>query len=177
MRLFSAVDLDLEIKNYLNSLKFGNEYAKINWVPKKNLHITLKFFGDVSENKISHLDSLLKVVKFDKFKLKLNSLGFFPNEDSPNVIWIGVEPHDKFIELQKKIDEATLIFSEKAVKLGAHLTLGRIKSIKNKQQFIKLIKSMRIKPIEFNVTDFCLFKSKLTKDSPRYKLIKSYSLE
>ncbi|MBS3152708.1 RNA 2',3'-cyclic phosphodiesterase [Candidatus Woesearchaeota archaeon] len=177
MRLFIGIDLPDNIKDCLFNLELSfkiKNLAKVNWVPKKNLHITLKFLGDVSSDTVERIKHNLSKVSYKKFKIKLNGFGFYPNNMRINVIWVGVEPYNKIVELQKLVDSETLEVGN--VKLGAHITLGRVKAIKNKDLFLDFVKNVKLEPLEFQVNSFILYKSVLSKDSPSYEVLKRYSL-
>lgn len=175
-RLFIAIDLPEEIKKYLfelqNNIKSNN--AKIKFVHKKNLHLTLKFLGNI-EN-IEKIKEKLSEIKSRKFSLSISNLSEFPNIKSPRVIWLGIEKEEKLFELQRKIDEITLESSNQPVEYTSHLTIGRIKSIKNKLEFSKLLEKIQIQKLNFKVEKFSLYKSTLTKEGPRYAILESYKL-
>ena len=81
MRVFIALNLPLEVKDYLFLLQssFKSSNAKINFVAKKNLHQTLKFFGDINETKLETLQENLSNIHFNKFYVELSSFMVFPN--------------------------------------------------------------------------------------------------
>ena len=177
MRCFIAVDLSDECRDYLFNLqKEFSKYLKAKWVEKKNLHLTLKFLGDLDENKLENVKKRLSDVKIKGFKIYLNEIGVFPNEDFINVVWVGLKPTEEILDLQKKIDEELLDLFSKDQKFLSHITLGRVKSIKNKEKFKKILKETEIKKIEFEVNNFRLYKSELTKDGPKYYLLEEYNL-
>src|SRR3989338_6773478 len=126
MRLFLGIDLPDKIKDYLFNLQSGlknSSLAKVAWESKYKFHITLKFLGDVPDEKIINLKNKLKNIKLNKFKLKLTNIGYFPGVSKINVIWVGVAPENQVTELQKLIDYETLELG--SVKLGSpHITLG-----------------------------------------------------
>lgn len=177
MRLFVAIDLPENVRDYLYDLQSEikkSGYAKINWIFKKNFHLTIKFLGEVTEDKIEELKIKLRSIKYNKFKVRLTNMGFYPNESRINVIWVGVEPADKVIELQKIVDSETLNFGD--FKSGAHITLGRVKIIKNKKQFKEIISNIKIEDLDFEVNSFILFKSLLSKNGPDYTALERYEL-
>ena len=178
MRLFVVIDLGHDVRNYLYDLEksIGNNLAKVKWVAKKNLHLTLKFLGEISDERVEDVKERLRRINASRFKLKLNGIGVFPNENIIRVVWIGLKPEDKIRELQRKVDEETLDISKEAMEFVGHLTIGRIKAVKNKEAFLKRIKELDIKEIEFKVDDFKLFKSTLSKDGPKYELLDNYDL-
>ncbi len=178
MRLFIGIDLNPEVKDYLYNIEktIGNTQAKISWVAKKNLHITLKFLGEINEDKIEELKERLKKIKFSKFKLKLDSFGVFPDEKYIRVIWVGVKPVDKLNELQRKVDEETIDLSKEKMEFIGHLSLGRVKSIKNKEGLLKKIRDIEIEKLEIEVNEFKLFKSVLSREGSKYFEIEKYAL-
>ena len=177
MRLFVAITLPSEVKTYLYELerKFKDtKIAKLSLTSKKNLHITLKFLGDVPEKDLEFLKEKLRLITFKKFNLCLNSLELLPDKLSPRIIFAGVIPQEPLKKLQQLIDCETLELGE--VKLGGHITLGRIKQIKQLPLFLQKLKTLNIDLLNFEVTTFSLFKSELSKDGPTYTLLETYSL-
>ncbi len=178
MRLFIGIFLPKEVLDYLyeaqNRLK-KNLPAKITWVHKKILHLSLKFIGEVNENKINEIKERLNEIKFKSFKVKLDKIGVFPNENYIRVIWISLNPKEKVIELQQKVDSELLDLFPKDQRFSAHMTFGRVKFIKDKEDFKKNLK-IDIEEKEFEVNEFCLVKSELNKDGPKYEILERFKL-
>jgi len=173
------LDVGSDAKDYLFSLKksVGNSYAKINWVAKKNLHLTLKFIGEVPDSDVVKIKAALKEIKFENFKLSLKSLGVFPDENFSRVLWVGLEPEVYVIKLQKLIDEALIGYGRQETEFKCHLTIGRIKVVKDKKKFLETIRKIKVEELISNVNNFRLYKSTLTKDGPVYEVLEAYSLE
>jgi len=135
MRIFIAVDLDDSVKDYVYELqrKLRSTNIKINFVAKRNLHLTLKFLGEIKEQQLVEIKKILSEVKMKKFTLNMSSIGIFPNEYDPKILWIGLEPEDKIKELQRLVDESLLGYGKQELKFKSHITIGRIKSIKDKK--------------------------------------------
>lgn len=171
MRLFIAVDVPDEVKDYLHGLqkRLHSLPAKIKWVAKKQLHLTLKFLGEVEEGKVEVTKEKLRNVKLGRFSVKLNGLGVFPSESYVRVVWAGLEPEGKFIELQQKVDAELLELFPKEQKFHAHLTLGRVKFVKDKEEFSKMLEETKVEEKEFEVSNFKLMKSTLTGKGPVYE--------
>ena len=177
MRTFIAINLPKEIKDYLFDLQkeLKNKLpAKINWVAKKNLHITLKFLGETTEQNKKEICEILKNIKLKEFEVELDQIGTFPSENLIKVIWIGLKPEKQLIGLQHQIDAETIKFSNREQKFQTHLTLGRVKLVKNKEKFTKTIKEIETKKLKFKITKFEFMESILTKDGPKYKTIEEY---
>ena len=178
MRLFVAINLPSNVKGYLYDLckEINSNNIKVNWTHKKNLHLTMKFIGEVEDSKVDEIKDRLIHIEYRKFSLNLDTIGFFPNNNFIRIIWIGVNPEEKVIELQKKIDSSLLDLFSKDQKFDAHLTIGRVKNIKNREEFVKKIKDIKIKNIQFEVNEFKLMKSTLSKDGPTYEEIGNFIL-
>jgi 2'-5' RNA ligase len=169
MRAFIAIDLPKELKDYLFELESKVKEAKITWVSKKNLHLTLKFLGDISQEQLEEL-KVLKT-KQKSFSVSLNQLGFFPNAKAPRVIWVSLEPEDDIIELQQNIDQQLLSQFHSEQKFQSHITLGRIKSLRRKNDFFDSINNLKIEKKSFKIDAFQILVSTLKKDGPVYNVV------
>ena len=178
MRIFIAVDLDDSVKDYVYELqrKLRSTNIKINFVAKRNLHLTLKFLGEIKEQQLVEIKKILSEVKMKKFTLNMSSIGIFPNEYDPKILWIGLEPEDKIKELQRLVDESLLGYGKQELKFKSHITIGRIKSIKDKKEFLGSI-DINIEKLKSKVVNFKLYRSILSKDGPRYELLETYNLK
>src|SRR3989344_3089916 len=136
MRCFLAIPLSDEIKDYLFLLikdikkEFNKYNIKASFVPKKNLHITLMFLGEINNNEIIKIKNSISSMKFKPFKFKLKNIGSFPNETLARVLWIGINPEKDVINLQKSVDTTLLdiVGLKRDHEFGAHITLARAKS-------------------------------------------------
>ncbi len=173
MRTFIAIELPETVKEYLKGLQKELIGIKASFV--KDFHLTLKFLGEVSEDKIEKIKEKLKEIKFEPFKVKLGKAGGFPSESYIRVVWVGLEPEDKIIEIQKKINEVMKNFGFKDdFKFKSHLTLARVKFIEDKKVFIERLKQLEIKPMEFEVNSFSLMKSTLTREGAVYEELRKF---
>lgn len=180
MRLFVAIDLPEELKEeLLNTQKrLSTNFAKIAWTYKKQFHLTLKFLGDVKVDKINDIIDRLSKIDFEKFNLGLEKVGFFPDlrKGDLRVIWVSISPEKKVIELQQKIDEQLLDIFPSEQKFQSHITLGRVRAIKKKDEFINTAKKVEVKPVNFTVTSFKLYNSELKGGKRIYSILKEFDL-
>ena len=131
--------LEIKIKGniYWFSVNYGSarlsEYLHLACLfgSKKNIHITIKFMQEASEEQIKEVKSRLKTIKFNSFKTALKEKGLFPNEKNARVIWVSIELENRVIELQQRIDEKLIDLLPDNQEFKSHITIGRIKSIKN----------------------------------------------
>jgi|TARA_B100001964_G_scaffold245071_1_gene329674 2'-5' RNA ligase len=171
MRLFIAIKIPEDIKEYISELQKQIDTAnnKISLVNKDNIHLTLKFLGEVQPNDIETIKESLNNVKFKSFSVHLNDVDVFPNENYIRVIWIGLEPEENILELQKNIDESLKSLFRKEKDFKPHLTLARVKYIEDKNNFINKLKNIKIENKKIDISNFRLVKSTLTPEGPVYE--------
>ncbi len=173
MRLFIAVEIPEENKNYIKSIQeeIKTESAKLSFV--EEFHITLKFLGEVDENKVEKIKSSLENIEFEKFNSFINDkIGFFPSEKNPRVVWLDILPEEHFSELKSTIDVVLKGLFKPDGKFKAHLTLARIKFVKNKKEFnekVKHLKNLSFEKKQFLTGGIKLVKSTLSRTGPEYE--------
>jgi 2'-5' RNA ligase len=187
IRTFIAIPLPNQVRDYLsNIIKVFKETFPgnaVKWVHPDNIHITLKFLGDVSKSNLHILfDKLDSKNQFFPFTLTLNKIGAFPSIYKPQVIWAGTTNHEILIEIVKFIERSTsLINEEKEPKsFVPHMTIARLRpGIKNNQiDELKreIYKYKEIEPLSFEVNHYCVFQSFLSSKGPIYTALRRYDL-
>lgn len=173
-RCFIAIDFPDEVvkeiaraQGLLSGTKFTGKLTEL-----ENLHLTLKFLGEIDDEKIEEVKKRLSEIKFEPMKLKLGKIGTFSRpkgkDDKGNIIiWIKVEGGEIYA-LQKKIDSVLEGIFAKEERFMSHLTIARVKYVKDKKGFLEHINSIHVKPIEFGVSEFKLKKSELKPFGPAY---------
>ena len=92
MRVFIAINPPEEIRQGIDELKNKvGQLDAVKWVEKENIHITLKFFGEINDTMLDKVKLCLEGIKVSSFKVKLYGLGVFPNINNARVIWIGIK--------------------------------------------------------------------------------------
>lgn len=170
MRLFIAFDVSDEVKSYCK--KIQSKLPESNSKPVKEFHLTLRFLGECDESETKKIIKNLKKVKFDSFKVKTTNLGVFPNEKFIKVVWLGLEPVNKIIKLKNSIEEALNLTKDE--KFYPHITLARIKFLKNKQEYIQKLESIETKELKFDVKSIKLYKSELTPEGPVHEVVEEF---
>ena len=176
MRLFIAIEIPEEIKDYLCKLQqeITDSNNKIRLVDKSNMHLTLKFLGEVQPNKAEILSKSLKEIAFKPFSVNLNSIGIFPSESYIRVVWVGLKPEEQVLKLQSKIDESLKRLFKKEKDFKPHLTIARVKYIEDKKQFVDKLKQITVDNKKIEVNDFKLVKSTLTTKGRVYEDLKFF---
>jgi RNA 2',3'-cyclic 3'-phosphodiesterase len=171
MRVFIAIDLPKDVKEYLVSLQDHLPDAKMSKV--KDFHLTLKFLGELTPDRVERVKQLLKEVKVEKFVAATTNIGVFPNENYVRVVWIGLEPEAEILKLQQQIE--TLLSKEfgKEKSFKPHLTLARIKFCD--KNFIQQLKGIKTEQKTFGVERFSIKESILSPNGPEYKDLAVYN--
>ncbi len=127
VRLFVAVDLPDAIKNELNAIAFGLPGAK--WVPPDQLHLTVRFIGEVDGGLFREIQKDLESIEAKGFDLRLKGLGYFPPRQEPRVLWVGIEKSEALLHLRRKIDRQLNQLGIAAEKrnFSPHITIARLK--------------------------------------------------
>ena len=112
--------------------------------------------------------------KIYKIKVQLSGMGFFPNDRDIHVIWIGVHPEEGLRDIQQDVDGELLEVSSKEQSFVPHLTIGRVKSVRHREDFLKLLRSINVKPIEFEFSGLKLYQSILKGSTQEYICLKEF---
>ena len=134
IRAFIALDLSPEVLGRLEylagQLKGRLSGAQVRWVSVQNIHLTIKFLGDVSVNNLGVLNKIVENEAHQQveFEIRVAGLGAFPSTNRPRVIWVGVEAPGNLSALQRNIDTETakLGYASEGRDYSPHLTLGRV---------------------------------------------------
>lgn len=138
MRTFVAIDLDPKIKKNISQFieKLESHNPSVRWIKNQGMHLTLKFIGEITEDKARDIQSVLMdhSLRYERFPLKLVGTGTFPPRSRhPRILWVGIEESQKLTKVQYKVEsmlEKLSITREKR-RFHPHLTLGRVRSSTN----------------------------------------------
>lgn len=180
MRTFIGIDLPENIKENLREvIERVKKIKEAKPVKVENLHITLKFLGEIESGKIELIRGKLNLVKnFKSFDVEIKGIGVFPSEKKVRVLWVGAEDNGYLKKLNDRIEESLKEFGfEKEREFVSHITIARFKSVPN----LNFIKEIMGKYGEknfgkFNVKNFYLYESQLMPDGPVYKKIEKFDL-
>lgn len=182
-RLFIAIKInpDREFLQLCEELRSQLKFEKITWVSPQNVHITLKFLGDTPENKIEFISAGMKkaVTGMPAFSFRLRGLGIFGSSYQPRVVWAGIENWKELALIGENIirEMEFLGWERDRQNFVPHLTLGRIKFIRDKQVFQEVIGEYKHIDIQdVNVTEVRLYESVLTREGPVYTVVERVGL-
>lgn len=179
-RLFVGVPLseELRVKLAVLLLELQQSGAVLNLVRAEQLHFTLKFLGDVEEQQISEVMTVLRAVAalFQPFSVSLQNIGAFPSTEYMRVIWVGVE-NGLLIDVMKKLDERLRFIRPNEHDEKPHVTLARVKSANNKEQLQEFVRKYQHTSFgEMPVQELVLFESALMPQGAEYSVVERFQL-
>lgn len=185
MRAFIAIPLTEQVHQELAHLqdKLRKSNADVKWVEPFNIHLTLKFLGEIDEEQVEKIKVSLDEIAKNRhcFDIHLAKVGAFPKISYPRIVWVGI---DEGYEECKALAEATedamerLGFKKEDRPFSPHLTLGRVRSAKNKTQLMACLEKEKDFPSQskVSVSKIILFQSILTPKGPAYTPLKEFPL-
>ena len=189
IRSFIAIELPDEVKSVLAQLQAQLKTGKqlpVKWADPYNIHLTLKFLGNIDVNKIREITGAIEAAAqgISPFHLEVKDLGVFPNFKRTRVVWVGVSGEvAQLSQLQQRIESnlAPLGFAPESRSFTPHLTLARVReraSPDEQQSFGQLIASTKFETVYgFSVDSINLMKSELTREGAIYSRIRSVKLK
>jgi 2'-5' RNA ligase len=188
MRTFIAIELDKEIKEKISLIEeeLRKTDADVKWVKPENIHLTLKFLGEIDEKQADKIKNILQDLAKEKqtFEMAISELGAFPKLNFPRVIWIGIKKGAENVlniasELEEKLSK--IGFPKEKRSFSGHISIGRVRSNKNRLQLIEAVNKIN----EANqketytqlVKNITLFKSTLTPQGPIYEALFTANLK
>ena len=185
IRTFIAIEIPGNIIFKIRELQEGIKVygLKIRWVRSENIHLTLKFLGDVEAVKIGEIaEAISKTVKgYTPISLKAKGIGVFPGIKRPRVLWVGLTDQlEVLVRLQKTLDEnlKRLGFPGEKRPFKGHLTMGRIKERIDVKKFgDALMAFRRFESETFTAGQLVLYKSELKPSGAVYTEMGAASLD
>ena len=176
IRAFIAVELPEALRQEVAAVQSDLEKsdADVKWVEPANLHLTLKFPGDIEEMKAVALQEALgsAVRGVAAFSIELEGLGAFPRLEHPRVLWVGIRSgHEQLIELASRVEKicAELGFPKEERSFSPHLTIGRVRSGNGLSSLIKKMESISFRAsAPAPIDHLTLFQSTLSPTGPIY---------
>jgi 2'-5' RNA ligase len=177
IRTFIAVELPERFIPEIERIESALNTPGIKLVEPKQVHITLKFLGDISENNVEPIASALSQVNCHPFEARIKGVGVFPKPAYIRVIWLGAEGN--FEALHSEVERVLSSFEfEKDDKFSPHATLARVKQLRDKASILEKIKKLEnIELGTMNVDYISLKKSTLTPKGPIYETLREIKLQ
>lgn len=175
LRFFIAIEIPPAVRSALGKIQqeLQESGADIRWVKPENIHLTLKFLGDIKQDRLTGIIEGIRDVcrECGRLRFKVRGLGVFPRRGSPRVLWADVHADGMLIRLQKSIEEALSREGFEVEKRGysPHLTIGRFRSSRQKDRLLDLMAHFADRILcVIEVTSVSLMKSDLRPSGAEY---------
>ena len=183
IRTFVAIEMPAVVRDSIATLQqdLRGFPVRVSWVRPANIHLTLKFLGDIRENQVGAISEALARVgeKTAPFSLSVGTLGFFPNRRRPRVLWVGISnPDGELRQLAESVENALLPLGFKKEKRGfnPHLTFGRVRDPRNIEQVMEKLETTEFEEQAIFVKEMVFMKSTLHPRGSIYEPLKRIAL-
>lgn len=175
-RLFVAIDLPIEVRDRINGI--CRDLPGARWVPTDQLHLTLRFIGEVDDAVFTAIREALATVRGRAFAAAVQGVGHFPPGKHPRVLWVGFVGAEALLSLQDSIERTVVAagIPPEGRKFSPHITLARLKETPagKVEAFEARCRTMASDP--FPVTEFHLYSSTLSNKGALHRREASYPL-
>ncbi len=184
-RVFCAVELPdvvrARLEDHVRRLRKEVPDAAASWSRVENIHLTLKFFGNVEVKRIARIsEAAERVVKqFSTFQIGVGETGVFPRPSRPQVLWIGVsDPSGQLSALQEKFENecAAEGFEKEKRAYRPHLTIARLRKPEGARQLAEAHLQMKFEPVDVELKELVIFRSELSPKGSKYTVISAADL-
>lgn len=177
IRLFVGLELPASVAEQLHEIRGRLPGAR--WIAPENLHLTLRFIGDVDEGVAADIDEGLTGIDAPAFELAVHGLGHFGKGNQARALWAGVDESEALRHLQRKVESAVVrhgALDPEGRKFKPHITLARLKNTDRRVVLNYISEMGLVRTAPFAVTAFTLFSSHLTKAGAQYAAERRYVL-
>ena len=175
IRLFVAIEIPVKVRELLSALQGGVPGAR--WAAQEQMHLTLRFIGEVDENVAHDIDDALAGIRAPAFALEIAGVGEFGGKN-PRALWAGVRANESLLHVQKKIETALqrIGLPAETRKFAPHVTLARLRSAPPDKVVQFLAHNSLFASGSFPVEHFTLFSSHLSHNGSIYHAERTYRL-
>ena len=183
-RLFCAIELPVELRgeleHYSQELQRRFDDVATSWTKPGNMHLTLKFFGNVDQSKVESLSAVLDrvAVSVTQFPIGVGTTGTFPVRGAPSVLWIGIsDPSSQLMALHSAIEQQCeqAGFEPEGRDFNPHLTIARVRDARGARELGQTHLQNEFFQREFEASEVVLFKSDLSSKGARYTVVSRHS--
>ncbi len=176
MRLFVALPIPRSVAHGIMLIQAGVPGAR--WQTREQLHITLRFIGEVDGREAAMLDDALAGIEAPGFELQLHGVGQFGRKQ-PHALWAGLRKSEALEHLQRKVDNAIRRVgqAQDAHKFMPHVTVARLRNPERGKMIEWLAHHALFTSPAFRIDAFNLYSSRLTSDGSVYAVEREYPLE
>jgi RNA 2',3'-cyclic 3'-phosphodiesterase len=184
-RVFCAIALPRELRarvdQRISRLRELVPEARASWSREQNIHLTLKFLGEIPIARIQGFSSATARASegLTPFEICIERSGAFPERGTPRVLWLGVSDDSGWLaELQGRLERECVKegFAKEERPFNPHLTLARLRQAHGARRLAKAHKEMILEPIKVNVSEVSVIRSELSGEGAKYTVISTHPL-
>ena len=182
-RVFCAIEIPTEVRQrvlaHADHLRDRAPTVQASWTRMDNIHLTLKFFGNLVPEIISKISKATDEVArhFSPITVSIEGCGAFPKHGPPRVLWIGLkDPSDRLVDLQKEFERecARAGFVKEDRGFHPHLTVARLRNPQGARSLAEIHKETGFDIAEFTVTALTIFRSELSSKGSKYSVLSKH---
>ena len=182
-RVFCAVELPDDVRarlrDHIRRVREAVPDVAASWTRVENIHLTLKFFGNVAVDRIPRIsDAVSRAAKeFSQFQIGVGGTGVFPKPNRPQVLWIGVsDPSGKILSLQRQLENECENegFEKEDRAYRPHLTIARLRKPEGARQLADTHLQMKFDLTEISIKELVIFRSELSSKGSKYTAISKH---
>ena len=184
-RVFAAIELSSNvqkgIQKHIEQLQAAVPDNKASWSRTENIHLTVKFFGNVLPKKIVRISEAASrlVTQLSKFKIEIGKTGAFPKVSQPRVLWIGVEdPTGELARLNQLFEKECSVegFDRETRDFRPHLTIARLRRPEGAKALAETNEKLGFESMSVEVNELVVFRSELSPKGSKYTAISRHQL-
>jgi 2'-5' RNA ligase len=185
-RIFCAIELPATARalvlRHIADLKETVLDVRASWARETNLHLTLKFLGEIPQAAVADFSTSVSraVAGVTPFSIRLEQTGAFPTHGQPRVLWIGIDDGaGKLAEMNAKVEEESALegFAGEPRPFHPHLTIARLRNPQHARALATAHKRMKFEPVEIPVSDLLVIRSELSVGGSEYSIVSRHALD
>jgi 2'-5' RNA ligase len=183
-RVFCAIEIPEPVRQnvlqHIASLKEAVPDAKASWGRDANLHLTLKFLGEIPQSSVADISTAASraVAGLEPFSIRLEQTGVFPKQGQPRVLWIGLNDSGKLGELHARLEDesANVGFAKDSRPFHPHLTVARLRQPRHARTLAATHRESEFEPAEIAVAELLVIRSELSSQGSKYTVVSRHPL-
>lgn len=185
-RVFCAIEIPEPVRQtvlqHIASLKEAVPDAKASWSRDANLHLTLKFLGEIPQTSVADISTAASqaVAGLASFSIRLEQTGVFPSQGQPRVLWIGInDSSGKLIDVHARLEDesASAGFVKDSRPFHPHLTVARLRQPRHARTLAVTHRELKFEPAEIAVAELLVIRSELSSEGSKYTVVSKHPLE